>query len=223
MSRSEPRIDWSGSSSRAVIDVHPSAYIRSSGDRPSGDPRYDGSASERQISYLLDLGNLTGKINEVTAEIAKGRGPSKARASALIARLLELKDQLAAAPAASAAAPSAEGTDLRGLSGGYYAATLGGVTKFFKVDVVTEGRWDGWIFVRLQASDDLHKQGSQKPGQLYTGASRDYLAAIVADEQAAYRLYGSELGTCGVCGRTLTDETSRAFGVGPICREKMGY
>jgi len=34
-------------------------------------------------------------------------------------------------------------------------------------------------------------------------------------------LYGTELGECGVCGRTLTDEKSRAYGIGPVCRERF--
>lgn len=34
---------------------------------------------------------------------------------------------------------------------------------------------------------------------------------------------GRELGHCGVCGRTLTDEESRARGIGPICAENNGW
>lgn len=29
--------------------------------------------------------------------------------------------------------------------------------------------------------------------------------------------YGQELGSCGICGRTLTDEESRRTGIGPVC------
>lgn len=114
------------------------------------------------------------------------------------------------------------GLDLSVLRGGFYAATVDGVTKFFKIDRVTEGRWADWTFVKIQASDDLHRQGSQKPGQAYKGASENYLQAIIADENAAFALYGAEIGRCGVCGRTLTDETSRELGIGPICRGKLG-
>jgi uncharacterized protein DUF6011 len=32
--------------------------------------------------------------------------------------------------------------------------------------------------------------------------------------------YGQELGECGHCGRTLTDEASRAAGIGPVCASK---
>ena len=141
----------------------------------------------------------------------------------------EMIDQLLATPRSeptpAPAAPSApvDGLDLSGLHGGYYAATIDGVTKFFRIDRVVGGKWDGWTFVKIQASDDLHRQGSQKPGQAYRGSSADYLAEIVKDERAALALYGHELGRCGVCSRTLTDELSRERGIGPVCWEKMGY
>lgn len=34
--------------------------------------------------------------------------------------------------------------------------------------------------------------------------------------------YGRLYGVCGVCGRTLTDETSIAAGIGPICAGRLG-
>lgn len=41
------------------------------------------------------------------------------------------------------------------------------------------------------------------------------LRAFGVDDAAA--LYGQKLGHCGRCGRTLTDEESRARGIGPTC------
>jgi hypothetical protein len=49
------------------------------------------------------------------------------------------------------------------------------------------------------------------------------LVAVKADPKAASILYGLKLGQCGVCGRTLTNQESRDFGIGPICRDKMGW
>lgn len=43
------------------------------------------------------------------------------------------------------------------------------------------------------------------------------LTAIQDDPDAGPR-FGREIGRCYVCGRTLTDETSRALGIGPVCR-----
>lgn len=45
----------------------------------------------------------------------------------------------------------------------------------------------------------------------------EILKAIAADPDAGPR-FGREIGRCYVCGRTLTDETSRALGIGPVCR-----
>jgi hypothetical protein len=92
----------------------------------------------------------------------------------------------------------------------------GVVTKFYQVDRPTEGRWAGYAFLSAQASDERHpiKNAVHK---------RRVLDAIADDPAEATKLYGIELGHCGVCGRTLTDETSRAYGIGPVCRERTGW
>lgn len=43
------------------------------------------------------------------------------------------------------------------------------------------------------------------------------LTEIFNDPDAGPR-FGREIGRCYVCGRTLTDATSRRLGIGPICR-----
>ena len=209
----EPTISWSTPSTRSVRDVTVKA---SSGF----DPRYDGSATEKQISFARSLAEQVGVQALLEGELAKSQGPSKARASALIERLLVLKEQKGSTAVVSA---PTTGMDLTGLAGGYYAATVDGVTKFFRIDKPAEGRWNGWVFVKIQASDDLHPQGRQAPGKAYQGSSQDYLRQILANEQEAFALYGKQIGRCGICGRTLTDETSRARGIGPVCAEKLGY
>lgn len=172
-------------------------------------------AAERNIEFLAD-GTLVNDDKEMQAL-------PRDVMSAQIDLLLAAPRPKSATPAVEQPSAPVDGLDLSALRGGYYAATFDGITKFFKVDVVEDGKWGGWVFVKIQASDELHRQGSQKPGQAYRGASEDYLRAIVADEQAASTLYGREIGRCGICGRTLTDEDSRARGIGPICAEKMGW
>lgn len=50
----------------------------------------------------------------------------------------------------------------------------------------------------------------------------DALRAIVAvDIEDAARTYGRELGQCCLCGRHLTDESSRAAGIGPDCMRRL--
>ncbi len=101
------------------------------------------------------------------------------------------------------------------VASGHYALLVDGIVKFYRVNNVTEGRWAGYTFVDAQASDEYHKVGRE-------GSAR-VLAAIAADPQAAMKLYGISLGRCGHCNRTLTDETSRAAGIGPICAGRMGW
>jgi hypothetical protein len=86
------------------------------------------------------------------------------------------------------------------------------ITKFYKVDAPLEGRWAGYVFLKVQASDDLHDI-----------RSRDHVEGVINSiiaqgwKECLLR-YGREIGRCGHCGRTLTNEESRAYGIGPVCR-----
>jgi hypothetical protein len=93
-------------------------------------------------------------------------------------------------------------------------ADEGGVVKFYRVKLMTAGNWAGKVFVEAQASDDFHPVRSPETlTQVLTG--------ILTDPHAAEELYGQELGQCYRCNRTLTDETSRALGIGRECRSKL--
>lgn len=98
---------------------------------------------------------------------------------------------------------------------GHFAVRLDGsdVVKFYRVKLVTGGQWAGKVFVEAQASDDYHPLRSPETLTMV-------LTAILANPGAAEALYGTELGRCCRCNRTLTDETSRALGIGPECRSK---
>lgn len=101
------------------------------------------------------------------------------------------------------------------------------------LDGVPEGRYAIDWAEEGQAEDVKFYQ--VKEGVLYAQASEDLhpitkaeavaavLEAIKADPKVASILYGIKLGACGVCGRTLTNQESRDAGIGPICREKMGW
>lgn len=131
--------------------------------------------------------------------------PNAAQASAIIDWLLSLPRK---------ATPVETSPDV---PAGRYAVVnpSSGVTEFFKVDRPEDGKWAGYVFVKQQASDDLFP---------VKGARRDeILGRIAVDARAAMVLYGHELGACGNCGRTLTDEVSRAMGIGPDCAAKLGY
>lgn len=100
---------------------------------------------------------------------------------------------------------------------GRYAVTGDhGQTVFVKVVRPTEGQWAGRVFVNIQAGDELHQ---------VSATTRNALLAKIegAGVRAASTRYGREIGSCGVCGRTLTDAESRDAGIGPVCRAKMGW
>lgn len=126
-------------------------------------------------------------------------GTASAWISRMIAKVSELKTS-----AKVTTAPVAEVAD------GRYAIEEDGVLKFFKVK---NGRRPGFVFLDIQASDDWHAIRDLT-------RIRKIVALIAQDAEAALCRYGQELGRCGDCDRTLTDELSRSIGRGPICRNK---
>jgi hypothetical protein len=91
-----------------------------------------------------------------------------------------------------------------------------GTLGFFQVDRPTEGRWAGYTFVKYQASDETYPVRDK--------AKRDrILSKIAQNVKEAMLTYGREIGACGHCGRTLTDEDSRNAGIGPVCAGKVSW
>jgi hypothetical protein len=97
----------------------------------------------------------------------------------------------------------------RVIEGSYAVDTDEGHLAFYQVEVSPKG----FYTVSLQASDELRK--------LPWPTARGVLAKIEQDPQAAAIRYGKELGICGICHRTLTNEESRARGIGPVCASKF--
>lgn len=98
---------------------------------------------------------------------------------------------------------------------GRYAIEVNGEIKFYKVDRPTQGRWAGWTFVKVQASDEFYR--------VKGAAARSILEQIEQDPIEASKRYGREIGRCGVCNRTLTQPESIAAGIGPICAANTGF
>jgi hypothetical protein len=90
------------------------------------------------------------------------------------------------------------------------------VWKFYRVDLPTKGKWAGRIFLDIQASDDYHPvRDSQR--------KLNVLQAIGFNAEKAASDYGHQIGRCGVCRRTLTDDVSIDRGIGPVCAKKVGW
>lgn len=104
----------------------------------------------------------------------------------------------------------------RGKKIGYFALLDGttDIVKFYRVRTGRAGgKWAYNLFLDAQASDEFW------PVRDYH-TTRNVLDGILADPAAAALLYATELGRCCRCNRTLTDETSRALGIGPDCRNR---
>jgi len=120
------------------------------------------------------------------------------------------------------------GVDLSGLPKGrtrYAVENASGELTFIQIDNLQgeQGKWGGWIFVRQQLSDWTERRGSQRPGSLYKGVWASLLEKVLAAPREAMQRYGDELGICARCGRTLTNAISRDYGIGPDCREALGW
>lgn len=100
-------------------------------------------------------------------------------------------------------------------AGRYAVPTEEGKLAFYEVSKPTRGKWAGRTFVSVLASDTEYPVRGK--------AAQTVLNKIAANPKEALARYGQEIGVCGACNRTLTDEESRRRGVGPVCAAKMGF
>ena len=197
-------------------------------------------ATDSQVSYVesliatRDLSTLTGKTAERVQVVSKAiaaaasylngeRGATlnrhlarpftKRGASNLIELLKDLPEAAQTAPVPAEDYPAAEIVP----AGCYALETVGTAvngTVFYKVDRPETGKWAGHVFVkRLEGDQEIRVRRDQVGGILARIASVGALEASQA--------YGRLIGECGVCHATLTNDESRAYGVGPVCRKKF--
>lgn len=163
--------------------------------------------SPAQETYILNLTNvITGydgelgrKATDYTHRMNTDQLWTPENTTRWISNLIAKRDELRAAAPKTGPAPE--------VADGRYAVEEAGELKFFKVK---NGRKPGFVFLDIQASDDLHSIRDRS-------RIARILALIAANPDEASLRYGRELGICGDCGRTLTTETSRARGRGPVC------
>lgn len=167
-------------------------------------------ASPAQLSFvesLLRTREIPAEHAEFTARLRtriENGTLDKGDASAAI-DWLKRRDIAVAAPVA---APEFE------IPAGRYAIEVDGEVKFYRVDRPTEGRWTGYTFVKVQASDDFFPVRGHAAQVVLDAIRNDgVLAATVR--------YGKEIGACGQCGRTLTKPESIEAGIGPICASRF--
>lgn len=170
----------------------------------------------KRVADELQRLNLEGRLNTFTASLheqLERRGTLSEKQIAAVLKGMEKR------------AENTLGKTLPDVPAGRYAieSVTDGTIAFYKVDRPDSGRWEGYTFVkRLVASggfgDDLSEQ------RLSFEVTRTILEQIIEQgiEKSMSR-YGHELGVCGHCGRTLTDEVSIERGIGPVCASKMGW
>lgn len=194
-----------------------SAWIDALLALPLKDPAANvGGATEKQVSFIerllseRDLGETYESYPEVVEMLKQNKQLTRETASGFIETLLSL-------PAKSTgSAPASADSQYEIPAGRYAAEREDGVLAFYRLDRPTEGRWAGYAFLSVQASDELHPIKGH-------AAKEAILSKIAEDPAGAARRYGQEIGSCAICGRTLTDETSREYGIGPVCRERTGW
>jgi len=98
---------------------------------------------------------------------------------------------------------------------GRYAIVMADKLRFFRINTPTEGRWMDFTFVT-----EIFGGGNKV--SIRDRQLREAVLAGIANDPDALARFGQELGICGNCGRDLTDEESRALGIGPVCRQNLG-
>ena len=162
--------------------------------------------SERDWDAIEDGAALRERLLKTVDDTTVG--VSAKQASAIISWLLEQPKQ-----ERQVQRSRADYSDLPDVPEGRYAVEMDGTLHFFKVRRPDEGKWQGYTFVDEQAGPQTYPVRGQRV--------RTVLALIAEDTHAALVRYGHELGHCGMCGLELTDEESRARGIGPVCAGKL--
>ena len=71
---------------------------------------------------------------------------------------------------------------------------------------------------------ELELQGlAKKPTWVYRGAATRFVQAEQLMTLDKAKEFGKITGVCAMCGRTLTDETSIAAGIGPVCANRVSF
>lgn len=157
------------------------------------------TATDKQLSFIHSL--IDERLDEdrrATSHRWADSGISVGTASRAIERLLTYPKQRT----------DDHSGDTTTVPAGRYALEEADGVRFYVV--TRRGR------LMRQASDELYPpRGAHQ--------RRDVIRRLAEDLEGASSRYGRLLGRCGVCGRTLTNDESRARGVGPVCAHRSGW
>lgn len=97
--------------------------------------------------------------------------------------------------------------------------------KFLRLSRPTKGRSKDFLKIQSQHSDMLaivamiHVSGRASSRYLHDARYLPALRLLVCDPVTAMIEYGRRKGKCGRCGKTLTDDRSRFYAIGPECEK----
>ena len=178
--------------------------------------RREPSATERQINYAGSLGGDTRLVTRMT----------KSEASAYIDGLKsQKKERTVTQPATEDPRIAMIRGMLDMIPDGYFALPLesGNDYAFIRISTPKSGKYKGCRKIQTQHGDRLVVRASAWPSgafSIYDNRVIDPLQMLISDSRSAAIKYGQEIGRCCRCGKQLTDERSRHYGIGPEC---VGY
>lgn len=91
--------------------------------------------------------------------------------------------------------------------------------SFYQVNKPDSGRWAGYTFVEQLIGNWPDYRKIKLPAAMRNKVLRE----IAQNPKQASLDYGLQSGVCGVCSSPLTNPTSLARGIGPICAAKMEW
>jgi hypothetical protein len=187
-------------------------------------------ASARQLRYIEDLCAKKGvQLNGHTP-------PSSAKASEWIAKLKAMKDAPVTQPRVHNPLKSPLPFHMLAMiQPGRYAILNDDNNEliFVRVAAPRTGKMAGMIQVQTQHSDSWTRRLLVAPDERVIAMRRetvkgmelrDILTAVFSDQTSAAMLYAEKEHLCARCGKKLTDDRSRWYGIGPECEKHwVGY
>jgi hypothetical protein len=169
----------------------------------------DNGPTEKQLAFIA---RLRAERDEDDTALPSTKKAASDEINRLMALPKPSKKKLEAQPA------SKPKEKLPDVPAGYYAIdntdSATNSIGFYRVDRPTKGKWEGFTFVKRVV-------GGRVDERVPRGQTADILQRIIKAgiDQAGFR-YGQEIGQCCACNHTLTNDESRAKGIGPECANK---
>lgn len=191
-------------------DGHPGRRVVRTQDDPT----------EKQIDFIRSLGG----------DAHRARHMTRLGASQYIQQLKAAKENRPVTDV-PAARPAPRPTTivpidlLKAVRDGRYAFRPDANTKwsFVRISRPKNGRMKDCIKIQTQHGDDLTDRMTVYPsGHVWLPAPHmieSVLLGIIVDQTQCAIDYGREIGRCCRCGKSLTDERSRHYGIGPECEK----